>query len=217
MFAEIAPSYDLVNGLMSGWLHRNWRQAVVRELHLKQGDHVVDGCCGTGDFFVPLRKAVGTSGQIVGFDFCEPMLNLAAPKDAGATRLLADACRTPLASEYFHAMTIGWGIRNVPDIDGAHREAFRVLRPGGTFASLDMAKPANRFVRAVSEFVFHRVIPKIGTLFGKTEAYTYLPESTERFMTREQLRTSMESAGFVDVRTRDFMMGNICMHIGRRP
>jgi demethylmenaquinone methyltransferase / 2-methoxy-6-polyprenyl-1,4-benzoquinol methylase len=130
---------------------------------------------------------------------------------------VGDACCLPVASGAFDAVSVGWGIRNVPDIDAAHREVFRVLKPGGRFVSLDMARPRNAPMRAFSSFLFQKLVPRLGALFGKTEAYTYLPESTERFKSREDLAESMRAAGFTDVAHRDFMFGNICLHRGSKP
>lgn len=222
MFAEIAPTYDLLNGLMSLSLHRRWRAFAVRQLTLKQGERALDVCCGTGDFMVPLSKRVGADGTVVGVDFCLPMLQIAKKKHSVLGTLhsalsLGDACQLPIRNESFDGVSVGWGIRNVPDIDAAHRELVRVLRRGGRFVSLDMARPKNRLVRATSEFVLGTVLPRLGSFFGRTEAYTYLPKSAQRFWTREQLKASMESAGLVDVRHRDLMLGNICVHWGRKP
>jgi demethylmenaquinone methyltransferase/2-methoxy-6-polyprenyl-1,4-benzoquinol methylase len=130
---------------------------------------------------------------------------------------LADACVLPIRSDSFDGITVGWGIRNVPDIDAAHMEIARALKPGGRFVSLDMARPRNAAVRAVSEFVFNTLVPRLGSIFGKTEAYTYLPKSTQRFWTREQLEASMSRAGLVEVGHRDLFFGNICLHFGRKP
>jgi demethylmenaquinone methyltransferase/2-methoxy-6-polyprenyl-1,4-benzoquinol methylase len=217
MFGEVAPTYDLLNSLLSFNLHGKWRAHAVAMLKLQKGDSALDVCCGTGDFFPPLRKSVGESGKVIGLDFCQPMLDRAAMKDARASRLLGDACDLPVASEQFHAVTVGWGLRNVPDIDAAHREIVRVLRPGGRFVSIDMARPSNALMRRVSEFVFSTVAPKLGAMFGKTDAYTYLPQSTQRFWTRDMLSNSMRAAGLTDVQTVDRMLGNICIHYGRKP
>lgn len=216
MFAEIAPTYDLLNGVMSLSLHRRWRAFAVSLLRLQPGGAALDVCSGTGDFLPPLRKAVGPNGQVVGVDFCRPMLDVAAQKGLPCLAL-GDACNLPIASGAFDGVTVGWGIRNVPDIDRAHREIVRVLKPGGRFVSLDMARPKNPLVRKASEFVFNTLVPRLGALFGKTQAYTYLPKSTERFWTREQLAASMESAGLTEVGHRDLMLGNICLHYGRKP
>ena len=217
MFAEIAPTYDLLNSLICLRLHYRWRAFAVRTLDLRPGAKALDVCCGTGDFMVPLSKAVGATGVVAGVDFCLPMLEI-AHKKLGTNRLsLGDACSLPIASHTFEGVSVGWGIRNVPDIDTAHQELARVLKPGGRFVSLDMATPKNRAMAAISTWAFQTLVPKIGALFGKSKAYTYLPKSTERFWTREQLAASMERAGLVDVGHKDLMFGNICVHWGRKP
>jgi demethylmenaquinone methyltransferase/2-methoxy-6-polyprenyl-1,4-benzoquinol methylase len=186
-------------------------------LELKPGDRAGDVCSGTGDFLQSLRKAVGPEGLLIGLDFCEPMLRVASQKDPGAGRALADACRLPVQSGVFDAVTVGWGIRNVPDIDAAHREICRTLKPGGRFVSIDMAVPRNPIVRPAARFITLTVLPRLGSLFSKKEAYTYLPKSTQTFMTREELQSSMERAGFVQVSFQDLFFGNICMHFGVKP
>ena len=216
MFADIAPSYDRLNAWMSLSLHRRWRTCAVRMLDLKPGDRALDVCSGTGDFLPPLRAAVGEGGSVTGIDFCAPMLAQAKTKSA-AGLALGDACQLPVAANVVDAVTVGWGIRNVPDIDAAHAEIARVLRKGGRFVSIDMAQPRNPLIRAVSKFVFNTVVPRLGALFGKTEAYRYLPKSTERFSSREQLAASMERAGLTDVRYTDLFFGNLCIHYGRKP
>ena len=215
MFADIAPTYDRLNGIMSFSLHRRWRVYAVTRLNLRERDRALDVCCGTGDFMIPLRKAVGPEGTVYGVDFCQPMLDVARTKNVGDLAL-GDACNLPLATEAFHAVSVGWGIRNVPDIDAAHRELFRVLLPGGRFVSLDMARPNSPLLRPFAEFVFNKLVPLLGSLFGKTDAYTYLPKSTQQFKTRQELKTSMELAGFVDVAWKDLFMGNICVHWGQK-
>lgn len=217
LFAEIAPKYDLLNSLMSLHLHHRWRAAAVRELELSSGDLALDICCGTGDFFAPLRKAVGTSGTVLGVDFCLPMLEIAERKLPREPVHLGDACRLPFRNGRLDGVSVGWGIRNVPDIDGAHQEAYRVLQTGGRFVSLDMAQPKNRLIRAASGFIALRIMPFLGRILSNKTAYKYLPESSKRFLSREELKSSMEAAGFVDVRWRDLFLGNICIHVGRKP
>jgi demethylmenaquinone methyltransferase/2-methoxy-6-polyprenyl-1,4-benzoquinol methylase len=214
LFADVAPSYDLVNGLLSLSLHHRWRRAAVEGLGLREEDWALDVCCGTGDFLVPLAKVVG--GRVVGVDFCAPMLARAREKVPCAALQLGDACRLPIAGGRFDAVTVGWGLRNVPDVGAALREANRVLKPGGRFVTLDMARPRNGVVGRVSEWAFHTVVPLVGRVFGKSRAYTYLPKSTLQFLSRDELKRAMEQAGFSDVRTRDFAFGNVCMHWGTK-
>ena len=216
MFADIAPTYDLLNSLMSFRLHHRWRSFAVAQLFLKPGDGVLDVCCGTGDFMAPLRRAVGPSGRVAGLNFCLPMLERVGAKGQNGQVVLGDACALPVASGSLDGASVGWGIRNVPDIDGAHLELARVLKPGARFVSLDMAVPNSGLARRLADVMFRRGIPLMGRLFGKSEAYTYLPESTQRFMTREQLADSMRAAGFADVGFKDLFFGNICVHWGTR-
>ncbi|MFN8221380.1 MAG: bifunctional demethylmenaquinone methyltransferase/2-methoxy-6-polyprenyl-1,4-benzoquinol methylase UbiE [Fimbriimonadales bacterium] len=216
MFAGIAPKYDLMNGLMSLSLHHRWRKAAVAMLDLHPGDKALDVCCGTGDFMVPLFESVGETGFVGGVDFCLPMLAQAQSK-LGTHRIsLGDACRLPFQSGTMDAVSVGWGIRNVPDIDQAHAEAYRVLRPGGRFVSLDMAKPRNPILRWLSTLLFKTVVPWLGGVLSSKKAYAYLPESTQRFWSRAELTSSLERAGFVDCGYRDLFFGNICIHYGRK-
>jgi demethylmenaquinone methyltransferase/2-methoxy-6-polyprenyl-1,4-benzoquinol methylase len=216
LFAEIAPSYDFLNGVMSLSLHHRWRRAAVRKLGLKPGDLALDLCCGTGDFMRPLRQAVGPDGVVFGLDFCEPMLQIAARKNLGSLAI-ADACVLPVSDAKASSVTVGWGIRNVSDIDQVHREIARVLKPGGRFASLDMAKPRNRLVRWVAGKFLTTGLPLLGGLFRQKAAYAYLPQSTERFWSREELSASMERAGLVRVGWKDYLFGNVCLHWGEKP
>lgn len=164
----------------------------------------------------PLLNTVGENGLVAGIDFCLPMLQKAQGKQHPLVGL-GDACQLPIQSSQFEGVSVGWGIRNVPDIDGAHRELFRILKPGGRFVSLDMARPRNPLIRIPSEFVCGSVLPRLGALFGKTSAYTYLPKSTQTFKSRKELTVSMRGAGFIDTGFKDLFFGNICVHWGRKP
>lgn len=216
MFDEIAPSYDLLNAILSLRMHHRWRAFAVRKLSLRPGGAALDICCGTGDFMKPLRKAVGPDGHVFGMDFSLAMLEMARQK--GYSSLAgADACRLPVRSASVEAVTVGWGIRNVPDPDLAHREIARALKPGGRFVSLDMALPRNKAAAWGSNLICGKLVPWIGSLFGRRRAYTYLPKSTQRFISREALIESMKRAGFVDVGCKDLFFGNICLHWGNKP
>src|SRR5688572_4273319 len=130
MFGEIAPTYDLLNSIMSLRLHHRWRKFAVGQLELSEGNSALDLCCGTGDFMMPLRKAVGPRGRLLGIDFSQPMLDRAKRKGL-AEVALGDACQLPIQSSRFDAVTVGWGLRNVPDVPAALGEIVRALRAGG--------------------------------------------------------------------------------------
>jgi demethylmenaquinone methyltransferase / 2-methoxy-6-polyprenyl-1,4-benzoquinol methylase len=216
MFNEVAPSYDKANSLLSFSLHHRWRQEAVRLIELKNGQTVIDLCCGTGDFLPQLRRVVGPDGKLLGLDFCQPMLVQSREKDSKSTLGLADACALPVQSNSVDAITVGWGIRNVPDIDQAHTEIYRALRPSGKFVSLDCAMPTGSLSKYLTKLTRKRLVVAIGSFFGLKKAYQYLEESTTRFRTREELADSMRRAGFTNVRHKDLMLGNICIHWGTK-
>lgn len=215
MFSEIAPTYDLLNSVMSLRLHRRWRATAVEALRLSPGSHVLDVCCGTGDFLVPLRKAVGASGEVVGVDFAQPMLERAKSK-VDCDLVLGDAGNLPFQKQSFDGITVGWGLRNVPSIDASLKEIVRVLKPGGTFVCLEMSRPKG-IVGWLSEKVFHFAVPVLGALFGKPKAYTYLPKSTAKFVTPDRLTELMTAVGLRGVSYRTFFFGNVCLHTGTKP
>lgn len=217
MFADIAERYDFMNGLMTLSLHKRWRTYAVSLLNLEPGHWALDVCCGTGDFMVPLRRAVGPSGKVVGVDYCPPMIALAKNKLGARGLALGDACALPFSDACFDGATVGWGLRNLCELDAGLCEITRVLKPGGRFVSLDMAVPRHPILRGASRLVGHTLLPFVGGLIGKRQAYTYLPKSTETFASREELAAAFERAGLRDVGWRDLMFGNICLHWGRKP
>lgn len=216
MFNSIAPSYDLMNSIISARQHHRLRAKAIQSLNLQPGDKVLDICCGTGDFITPARQAVGPDGVVIGLDFSPQMLQIAQVKHHNASRLsVADACQLPVKSGSFDAVTIGWGLRNVPDLSAALQEAARALRPGGRFVSVDMARPRSP-LGILSERVVHLAVPILGSCLGKGAAYRYLPKSTLTFATRDELKRAMEAAGFINVSYQDFLLGNICLHLGTK-
>ncbi|MFN7171884.1 MAG: ubiquinone/menaquinone biosynthesis methyltransferase [Fimbriimonadaceae bacterium] len=215
LFSEIAPTYDRFNDLNSAGSHHKWRKEAVAMLELKGDERALDLCCGTGDFVRALSPALPES-QIVGTDNCAPMLDLARQKFPGVQFEEGDACELPFDDQSFDVVTVGWGIRNTYDIDLAHREIFRVLQPGGRFVSVDMALPKSGVIRFGRNLYSRWMIPFFGSLLRKPAEYTYLGESTDRFLSREELAASMQKAGFERVRWKDLYLGNICIHLGAK-
>ncbi|QYK52403.1 MAG: bifunctional demethylmenaquinone methyltransferase/2-methoxy-6-polyprenyl-1,4-benzoquinol methylase UbiE [Fimbriimonadaceae bacterium] len=214
MFAGIAPTYDLANSIMSAKGHLRWRRMAVCLINLQPGESVLDLCCGTGDFLIAARELTGPTGQLIGLDFCQPMLDVAAKKVDSAIQLtLGDATELPFADRQFDAITVGWGLRNVPDLAAALAESARVLKPGGRFITVDMAQPSGP-LGPISRWMYHVTVPLLGRILGQADAYAYLPKSTEKFVSREELKSVMESAGFKDVQMKSLYFGNICMHWG---
>ncbi len=217
LFSRIAKNYDTANRILSFNRDQKWRELAVSKVNLKPSDSVLDLCCGTGDFLPALRAKVGERGEIVGIDFCEPMIAQASAKDENSLLIVGDACELPFEDERFHGISTGWGMRNVSNISLAHEEAFRVLRPGGRFVSIDCAEPKSRITRTLTGIGRSLVTSILGMSFRCKNDYKYLNESSKRFKTRQELVQIMQAAGFTDVNFQDLMFGNICIHWGTKP
>ena len=221
MFAGIADRYDLLNSILSFSRHKAWRSRAVRLASLRPGDTALDVCTGTGDFAVELFKAVGTTGTVVGSDFCAPMVQTGKKKTDSVSSsrinmMIADALKLPYGSDRFDCVTVGFGIRNVADVQQAFSEMARVARPGGRVVCLEFNRPRNRFWRPLVEFFENKVLPVIGGLISKSEAYRYLPASILAFHSREELAALMETAGLENIQVRDLNFGSVCIHIGTK-
>lgn len=219
MFAGIAHRYDLLNSILSFSRHKAWRRYAVRLARLQAGNTALDVCSGTGDFAVDLFRVVGPTGTVVASDFCKPMLLAGRDKIDGASgkrirMMLADAQKLPYASDLFDCVTVGFGIRNVADTQKAFSEMARVAKPGGRVICLEFNQPRNPFLRPLVHFYEMKVLPRIGALLSRSEAYTYLPKSIQAFHSRETLVRMMETAGLTDVRVHELNMGSVCIHIG---
>ena len=222
MFAAIAPRYDLLNALLSFNRHHAWRRAAVRCAGISSGETCLDICSGTGDLALEAARAAGPSGAVLGMDFCLPMLAAARRKPPFRHNLnivvsAANACAIPCKDGVFDAVTIGFGIRNVTRIDTCLEELHRVLKPGGRLVILEFARPERGWTRPLVDFYLFQLLPRVGALFSRREAYRYLPESMKRFSTRAELRDRMSSAGFAGVTWHDMHFGTVCIHVGVRP
>jgi demethylmenaquinone methyltransferase/2-methoxy-6-polyprenyl-1,4-benzoquinol methylase len=221
MFAEIAPSYDRLNHLLSGNVDKRWRRFTAGKLRdvLEHPDAVVlDLCCGTGDLSLELEP----QAQVIGCDFCHPMLVLALDKarHQHARRLTlaeADALRLPFASNSFDAVTVAFGLRNLESIEGGLTEILRVLKPGGRTAVLEFSQPVVPIFRELFQFYFLKILPRIGALIsGSQGAYTYLPQSVQNFPDQKRLAALMTSVGYSNVRYHNLWGGIAALHLGER-
>ncbi|HEV2761782.1 MAG TPA: bifunctional demethylmenaquinone methyltransferase/2-methoxy-6-polyprenyl-1,4-benzoquinol methylase UbiE [Pyrinomonadaceae bacterium] len=224
MFARIAGRYDLLNHLLSANTDRRWRRLVARELKdsLQEGARVLDVACGTGD--LSLALAAAGRAHVFGLDFCRPMLEIAARKSDGepeprvAAYVEGDALRLPFADRTFDAATIAFGLRNLSSVEGGLGELFRVLKPGGRLAVLEFSRPVVPGFRALFQFYFERVLPRLGGLIsGSRGAYEYLPDSVSRFPDQRRLVELMSAAGFERVGYRNLTGGVAALHTGTRP
>jgi demethylmenaquinone methyltransferase / 2-methoxy-6-polyprenyl-1,4-benzoquinol methylase len=219
MFDRIAGVYDLMNTAMTAGMHHRWRQRAAELAQLRPGDAALDVCCGTGDLALELSGRVGSEGTVVGCDFSERMLDLARSKaserGAANTRFeWADALQLPYADGSFDAATIGFGARNLSDLDRGLAELARVLRPGGRLVILEITQPQRPPLSAFFSLWFDRLVPLLGTLAGDRTAYTYLPESVKRFPSPRGLAERMDAAGFGRIRYFVLAGGIITIHAG---
>jgi demethylmenaquinone methyltransferase / 2-methoxy-6-polyprenyl-1,4-benzoquinol methylase len=207
MFDRIAPVYDAMNRTMTAGLDRRWRR-ITAEAVVRPGDEVLDACCGTGDLAIACARA---GGRVTGLDFSERMLDRARRKAPELEWVSGDLLALQFADASFDAATVGFGVRNVEDLDGALRELRRVLRPGGRVGILEITPPRG-FLRPFYRFWFDGVVPLLGKLLPGGSAYTYLPASVRRFPEPEDLASLIAAAGFRDVRYRTFAGGIVALH-----
>jgi len=210
MFDRIAPVYDVMNHVMTAGLDVRWRRLAAASA-VRAGDRVLDAACGTGDLAIADLNA--GAGKVTGLDFSAKMLERARIKNTTIEWLQGDMLALPFADETFDAATVGFGVRNVEDLELGLRELRRVLRPGGRLAILEITQPRGA-LRPFYSLWFDRIVPLLGKVLPGGDAYTYLPASVKRFPTAERLADMLREAGFADVRFK--LMGGsiVALHSG---
>ncbi len=209
MFDRISPVYDVMNHVMTVGLDRKWRDLAAAAA-VERGDRVLDACCGTGDLALACERA---GGRVTGLDFSERMLERAREKSRSIDWVRGDVLDIPFDDASFDAVTVGFGVRNVADLDLAFRELRRVLRPGGRLACLEITQPQGSLA-PFFRLWFDRVVPVLGRVLPGGAAYTYLPASVRRFPGPRELAAIGADAGFGQIRWRLLGGGIVALHLG---
>ena len=209
MFDRIAPVYDLMNRLMTAGLDQRWRRLAAHAV-VRPGDRVLDACCGTGDLAVAAERA---GGRVTGLDFSPRMLERARRKRPSVTWVEGDLLALPFEDASFESATVGFGVRNVADLEQGLRELRRVLVPDGRVAILEITRPRGPLA-PFYRLWFDRLVPLLGRLLRDGSAYTYLPASVRRFPGPDELAELMQCSGFEQVRYRLLAGGIVALHTG---
>lgn len=211
MFGAIAPKYDCANAFLSLNLHKIWNRKLVNKASTHNPTILLDLCAGTGEIaYLWLKKAQSKKAAIL-LDFCPEMLKIAKdrkPQGHQISFLTADAQAIPMPNSTVDAITIAYGIRNVKNPDKCFQEAFRVLRPGGTFAILELTQPNNRLLRIGHKLYLEKILPILGgILTRKPDAYRYLSTSIQSFVKPAELIHSLSQAGFHTIQATPLTFG----------
>ena len=219
IFSTVAPYVDLLSHGFSFGFDHFWRIRTVARSGIRKGDLVLDVCTGTGKLAKLLARKVGDAGSVTGADFCEEMLELARKKAGSRHRnlsfIFSDAKQLPFPDNTFDAVTVSFGMRNIPDTSLALTEIKRVLKPGGAFICLELTSPQSRWFRSVYEWYVFRVMPLIATVVVNSAApYLYLPRSISAFYLPDEFRNIIEKRGFEQVTVDSFTMGIATLYRG---
>ena len=223
LFSRIAGRYDTMNTILSLNLDRYWRRKALEIAAPRPGEHWLDVCCGTGKLTMEIRKLLGNAGEVTGLDFNAAMLAVAKRAERQASLpfpirwMEADAMELPFPDETFDGLTIGFGLRNLPDFDRGISEMRRVLKPGGKWVCLELSHPVWPIFRQGHGLFVRYVVPRVGNLGHAAESdYQWLPESLRRFPGAEALADKARQLGLAEVRFERLSGGIAAVHIGYR-
>lgn len=219
MFGRIARRYDRMNRVMTLGQDVGWRRYLVAQAQINNNSTVLDIASGTGDIAFEIRKQY-PQAAIVAADFALPMMQVGQDRPTGnkVEWLGATAMKLPFASDSFDAIVSGFLFRNVPDVDIALQEQYRVVRPGGRVVTLDTTPPRNPILAPFITLYFKTMVPLLGWLItGEANAYNYLSGSTLNFKTAEDLAERFKAAQFIDVQFKRLMLGTVAVHQGTKP
>ncbi|MDI1226657.1 MAG: bifunctional demethylmenaquinone methyltransferase/2-methoxy-6-polyprenyl-1,4-benzoquinol methylase UbiE [bacterium] len=223
VFDNVASRYDLMNDLMSGGIHRLWKNRFVQMMHPRANRKLLDVAGGTGDIAFRYRKAAGESAKITVCDINKEMLKVGRDRaiDRGYLKgfewVEGNAESLPFDDREFHLYSIAFGLRNVTRIDNALSDAYRVLKPGGQFFCLEFSHLKNAALQKMYDEYSFRIIPKIGEIVAKDrDSYQYLVESIRQFPKQAELSARLETAGFENVKVINLSGGIAAIHVGTK-
>ncbi|MDY0396561.1 demethylmenaquinone methyltransferase [Virgibacillus halophilus] len=222
VFEKIYDNYDAMNSVISFEMHKSWRKDVMERMHVQEGAAALDVCCGTGDWSISLAQAVGDNGKVCGLDFSDNMLSVAEQKKQqlqldNLTFIHGNAMKLPFEDNTFDYVTIGFGLRNVPDYLTVLKEMCRVVKPGGLAVCLETSQPTLPVYRQGYYFYFRYIMPLFGKFFVKSyKEYAWLHESAKNFPDKNKLTQMFFDAGFSFVDVKSYTGGVAAMHMGHK-
>lgn len=220
VFEKIYRKYDSLNSVISFQRHKAWRKNVMKHMAVKEGTRALDVCCGTGDWTLSLAEAVGKSGDVIGLDFSKNMLSVAEDKKNTSQLnqiefVHGNAMELPFADHSFDYVTIGFGLRNVPDYMTVLKELYRVVKPGGMVVCLETSQPTMIGFRQGYYLYFRFIMPLMGRILAKSyKEYAWLHESAKNFPDKKELKQMFLEVGFSNVMMKSYTGGVAAMHMG---
>jgi len=218
VFEKISGNYDKMNSVISFQQHKKWREDTMSRMKVEPGSTTLDVCCGTADWTISMGQAVGSNGKAIGLDFSQNMLNVGKEKVKEYPQIElvhGNAMDLPYPDHTFDYVTIGFGLRNVPDYMQVLKEMHRVLKPGGMFVCLETSQSELPIYKQLFRFYFKYVMPVFGKFFAKSyKEYSWLQESAKDFPGMKALAKMLEQAGFQQVEYKPYSGGAAARHIG---
>jgi demethylmenaquinone methyltransferase / 2-methoxy-6-polyprenyl-1,4-benzoquinol methylase len=222
VFEKISDNYDKMNSVISFQQHIKWRKDTMKKMNVQPGSKALDVCCGTADWTIALADAVGPDGKVVGLDFSQNMLKVGVEKvkELGLKQVElvhGNAMELPFPDNSFDYVTIGFGLRNVPDYLQVLKEMQRVVKPGGIVVCLETSQPTLIGYKQLYYFYFRFIMPMFGKLLAKSyNEYAWLHESARDFPGMRELARMFEQAGLTEVKYKPYSGGAAAVHIGKK-
>lgn len=223
VFEKIYENYDQMNSVISFKRHIAWRKDTMKRMNVTPGAKALDLCCGTADWTISLANAVGPTGKVIGLDFSKNMLKIGQQKieqlRLNQVELIhGNAMELPFPDNSFDYVTIGFGLRNVPDYTQVLREMYRVVKPGGKVVCLETSQPTLIGFKQIYRFYFRFIMPLFGKIFAKSyQEYSWLQESARDFPGMKELANMFKNVGFENIMIKSYTGGVAAMHLAFKP